>query len=101
VDYEYRFFTHSISAHGVVRLDKVDPIAEGWEPLSMTSTYAARAEDVVVVVLARREKREPARKGLTVQGGTEAPERSGFTVPGGANPAERSGFTVPGATDVP
>jgi hypothetical protein len=59
MEYEYRFFTHSISAHGVDRLDKVAPMADGWEPVSLTSTYAARAEDVVVVVLARRERREP------------------------------------------
>ncbi len=54
MEYEYRFFTHSISAHGVDRLDRVPPLEDGWEPISMTSTYATRGEDVVVVVLARR-----------------------------------------------
>ena len=32
MDYEYRFFAHSISAHGVGRLDKISPLDPGWEP---------------------------------------------------------------------
>jgi hypothetical protein len=76
MEYEYRFFTHSISAHGVDRLDKAPPVADGWEPVSLTSTYAARAEDVVVVVLARRERQEPAPRTRSSETSPEWPTRS-------------------------